>query len=120
MPHHGLKGFRMRSYVGGIDDGNEYTGVGDLRGVASVAADDPTDSGAHFLSVFECPHQIGANVFPRVAASDGKNEDHVSFIHPTAAKPVSVACVPSLIIHPCGEFGDVVRWRVCFYLGDLS
>ncbi len=110
----------MRSYAGGIDDGNEYARVGNLRGVASVAADDATDSGAYFLSVFESPHQVGANVFPRVTASDRKDEDHISFIHPAAPKPIGVARFPAVIVHPRCEFGNIVRRRVCFDLSDLA
>src|SRR5256885_691371 len=120
MPNHSLKRFSVGRYGGRVDYGDEYTGVRYLCGVAPIAADDATNGGAHFLGIFEGSHQVGADVLRRVAPANGKNEDHVGFIHPTAAQPIRVARIPSLIIYSRGEFGNVVRRRVCFYLRDLA
>lgn len=103
-----------------IDDGNEYANVSDLARIAAVAADDATNSGAHFLGVFESSYEIGTDVFLRVASANGKNEDHVGFIQPRAAKPVGVAGFPALIVHSRCEFGNIVRRGVCFDLSDLA
>lgn len=49
MPDHGLKSFRVRGNVVGIDRGHNYAGVG-LRGsIAAVFADDPYDMSSHLL-----------------------------------------------------------------------
>src|SRR6266852_8465714 len=106
MPDHGLRGVRVRSYARWIDDGYEYAGVGNLLGVASVAADDPTDGGAHFLSVFESPYKVGADVLGRVTPANGKDEDHVRFIQPRSTKPIGVAGLPAVIVHPRCELGN--------------
>jgi len=68
-------------------DGNEHTGVGDLRGVPSIPANDTANDGAHRLGIIEGANQVGANVFLGVTAADGEDEDHVGFIQPGPAKP---------------------------------
>src|SRR6266404_7402775 len=82
MPDHRLKRFRVRSYGRRIDDRNKYAGVRDLSGVTSVSADDATNGGANLASVFESAHEVSADVFLSVAATNRKNEDHVCLIQP--------------------------------------
>src|SRR5229473_1442380 len=120
MPDQGLKGFCMRSYGGGIDDGNENASVRNLGSVASVAADNPANRGANFPSIFEGSHEVSADVFLCVAAANGEDEEHVGLIQPGPAKPIGVTCVPALIVHSGRELRHVVRGRVGFNLGDLA
>ncbi len=120
MPNHRLKGFGVGRYIRRVDYWNEYAGVCDPCSVAPITADHSTNGGPHFLSVFEGPHQVGADVLRCVASADGKNEYHVLFIQPRSAKPVGVARFPAVIVHPRCEFGNIVRRRVCFDLSDLA
>src|SRR6266481_7456611 len=120
MPNHRLKRFGVGRYSRRVDDWNKYASVCDLRGVAPITADHSTNGGLYFLGVFEGPHQIGADIFRCVASADGKNEYHVLFIQPRSAKPVGVARFPAIIVHTRCEFGNIVRWRVCFDLSDLA
>src|SRR6266403_2875665 len=120
MPNHRLKRFGVGRYVRRVDYWNEYTSVCDLCSVAPITADHATNGGPHFLGVFEGPHQVGADVLRCVASADGKNEYHVLFIQPRSVKPVGVARFPAVIVHPRCEFGNIVRWRVCFDLSNLA
>jgi hypothetical protein len=70
----------VRSYGGGIDDGNEYADICDRRRVASVAADNSTNRSVNFPRRRPCSHEVSANVFLRVAIGDGRGEDHIGFI----------------------------------------
>lgn len=120
MPNQRLKRFGVRSNGGSVDDGDEYASVSDLRGVPSITADYPTNSGTNFLGVFESPYQVGADVLRRVASANRKNKDHVRFVQPGYTKPVGVTRLPALIVHPRGEFGSVVGRDVRFDLRNLA
>ena len=116
MPDHGLEGLGVRRDCGRVYDRDDDAGVGDLCSVAAVAADHSADFGADLARVLQSAHEIGADIFLRVATADGKNKHQIVVVQPRTAKPVGVASVPAIIVDPGGEFGNVVGGSVRFDL----
>src|ERR1700689_4264489 len=120
MPHESLKGFRMGSNAGGIYGGNQHTGIGHLGGVSPISADDAAHSGAHALAVLQRLHKICADIPLQISATYGKDEEHVAGFEPAATQPIFVRRIPSFVIYPGSQFGDVVGWRIGFDSRNLA
>ena len=65
-------------------------------------------------------HEVGADIFLGVSSADGNDKDHVFVVQPAATQPIGVAGIPTFVVHPGGQFRNVVRWRVGFNLRDLA
>jgi hypothetical protein len=75
MPDRRLEGFGVRSYGGGIDDGNEYADICDRRRVASVAADNSASRGVNFPRIRKSSNEVSGDIFLRVAVDDEHIEE---------------------------------------------
>lgn len=120
MPDQCLKGFRVRSYGRRTDYGNQYAGVGNLRGVAAIAADNTANSGVHFTRIVQRAHKVGADVFCHVSAADGEDKNHVVLTQMAASKPVRITSLPTIVVYASCQLGNIVRRCVCFDLGDFA
>ena len=77
VPNNRLKRFGVRSYSRGIDNGDEYAGIRDLRSIASIPTNNATYRGTDLARVVESTDEVGTDVFPRISAADRKHKNHV-------------------------------------------
>lgn len=103
MPNHSLKCFGVGRDVRRIDYGDDNRQIGDLRGIASVAAHDPKDCAASLLREFQSANQIRADISFETSAAHGQYEDGVFFVEVASLQPFGEYGVPSLVVRTSGE-----------------
>src|SRR5438874_1317712 len=104
----------------GVDHWNNDAGIGDLSREASIATHDPTDSRTDLFRVLKGMDQVGTDIALQVTAADRENKDKVSFTQSAAFEPISVACVPPIIINTRRQFRDIVSWCIALDPGNLA
>ena len=98
---------------------DDDAGLGDLLGVAPVAADDAEHRSADLACELERAHEVHRHVLLAVAAADREDEQRVARAQARALEPLGEAGVPALVVDPRGELGDVVGRGVGLEAADL-
>src|SRR2546425_10763381 len=120
VPDHGLERLRVRGDESGIDGRHDDDVVADFLRVAAVAADDAEDFHAPAFALVERVDQIGADVTFRIAAADRKNEDRVLVVGLAGAQPGGEYGLPSFVVGPGGQLGDIVGRCIGFDPAQLA
>src|SRR5690348_710757 len=98
MPDDALKSLAVRRDVRRVDCRNNHTSSGFLRRVATIPPDDANNRSANTFGELNCVDQIRADVFFKIAATDGKNQHAVFCSDSTALKPFGKDGWPAFIV----------------------
>jgi hypothetical protein len=104
----------------GIDGGNYDYVVADLLRVAAAASNDAEDFQAATPALVEPMDEVGADLALGIATADREDKNRVHVVGLAGAQPGSEDGLPSLVVGPCGQFGDVVGRCIGFDPAQLT
>src|ERR1700728_1267316 len=120
VPDNRLELFGVRCDGFRRKNGDDQAGIRDVCSVAAIAANDAQDSSADLTRQIEAGNQVHADVAFHIAATDREDEDGIARRETTAAQPVGVAGLPSLVVDAGRQLGDIVGGGVALDAGNLA
>src|SRR5277367_6168995 len=120
VPNHRLKSFGVRRAVSGIDRWNHNANIRNFRSVSAVAPDDPEYFCAGCSCILQSSHQIWADIFFQIPATDREHEDQIVRSQTADSQPAFKHRGPAFIVGSSREFRYVVGRSVGLDASDLA
>ena len=119
VPHDCLKCLRVGRHMQRIHGWDEHAGIGHSCGKSAVPPDDADDLTACVSGELKSRDEVRADLFFKIAAADGEDEDCVVGAEPTDTKPAFENRGPAFVVCTSGQLGDIISRRISFKTGNL-
>src|ERR1035437_7250279 len=120
MPDDALKRFAVRRDVGRVHRRHDDARGRFLCGESAIASNNSNNRSTDFLGELNRTYKIRADIFFKIPAADGKNQQAVFRVDATAFQPFGENRRPAVVVRARGKFGNIIRRRVGLETADFA